>query len=396
MKTAALIVAAGRGTRARQGSADIPKQYRAVGGHAILDLTVRRFSAHPRVDAVVVCICAEDRDLYHRVIDTGAQKLLPAVDGGETRQASVFAGLQALSSFKPNNVLIHDAVRPFVSDQVIDNVILGLENEECVLPAVSVSDTLKQAEDSYLSGAVDRRGLYRAQTPQGFRFATILSAHEAALASGRDDFTDDSSIADWHGVKVRIVEGAERNIKVTTLEDFVIAEAMLMKDAETPNQRKSVRVGSGFDVHAFDEGSEVILCGVSIPHTRKLKGHSDADVGMHALTDALYGALCDGDIGSHFPPSDPQWKGADSSVFLRHAGQCVKERGGTIDHADVTLICQAPKIGPHRDEMRKRLGEILEISEDKISVKATTTERLGFAGREEGIAAMATATISLP
>lgn len=397
---AAVIVAAGRGTRARENTSDVAKQYRQVGGSSVLQRTIERFAEHPRIATILVIIGPGDHEAYAQLTGNISAKLLPPVVGGDTRQESVFNGLKSLAEQPPDLVLIHDGVRPFVAPDLIDRVVGALNDNRAGLPALRVTDTLKSAKDNVLTGSVDRSHIWRAQTPQGFRFTDIFEAHKAAHAAGRNDFTDDSSIAEWHGLEVAIVEGDAKNLKLTTPDDFDLAEALLMQQSENKKNHASTpslpRVGSGFDVHAFGPGDHVVLCGVKIPHDKGLEGHSDADVGLHALTDAIFGALCDGDIGAHFPPSDPKWRGADSAVFLDYAGELVRERGGAITHADVTLICQAPKVGPHRDDMRARIAEILKLQSDRVSVKATTTERLGFTGREEGIAAMATATVILP
>lgn len=396
-KTAALIVAAGTGQRARQATDNAAKQYLPLHGEAVLAHTVRMFASHPAINAVQVVIHANDHEHYQAAISKQQDQLLAPVEGGATRQQSVLAGLQALQESAPDNVLIHDAVRPFVTAEDISRILSALETHDCVLPALPVTDTLKRSEDGFLKGSVDRSNLWRVQTPQGFRYQQILQAHLAAKDTGKTDFTDDSSIAEWHGLKVHLVEGSSRNIKLTTADDFAFAEAFSLQQTNTsPSPAASIRVGNGYDVHAFEPGDHVTLCGVRVPHTQSLKGHSDADVGLHALTDAILGALCDGDIGTHFPPSDPKWAGADSSLFLENAAKRVDERGGSINHVDITLICEAPKIGPHADAMRARVAQILNIPVTHVSIKATTTERLGFTGREEGIAAMATATLHLP
>jgi 2-C-methyl-D-erythritol 4-phosphate cytidylyltransferase/2-C-methyl-D-erythritol 2,4-cyclodiphosphate synthase len=313
------------------------------------------------------------------------------VTGGANRQQSVLAGLEALLLNAPENVLIHDAARPFISAPVIDRVVQALGKSTGVLAALPVSDTLKAGQNGVVARTISREGLWRAQTPQGFRYAAILEAHRTAASRAGQDFTDDASIAEWHGLDVALVMGAERNIKLTTAEDFELAELFLAGGRAAVE----ARTGTGFDVHAFEPGDHVMLCGVAVPHDAKLAGHSDADVGLHALTDALLGAIGAGDIGQHFPPSDPQWKGADSSLFLAHTGRLLRESGARVVNVDVTLICERPTIGPHVDAMRGRIGEILSIGVGRVSVKATTTEGLGFTGRREGIAAMASATIEI-
>ena len=390
METAVVIVAAGRGTRA--GSADVPKQYRPVGGTPVLERTLRTFVEHPRVDQVVTVIHGDDRDRFSAVASDFPDKLLGPIIGGATRQDSVRAGLEGLSERRPANVLIHDAARPFADAALIGRVIAALDSNDGAIPALPVTDTLKKAQEGRISATVERAGLWRAQTPQGFRFGKLYEAHEAARRAEKTDFTDDSAIAEWHGLDVVLVEGAEANVKLTTNEDFETAEQRLRAGNGLAGE---TRFGQGFDVHAFCDGDHVMLCGVRVGHDRGLAGHSDADVGLHALTDALLGAIGAGDIGTHFPPSDPKWKGAASDQFLRDAASRVAAHGGSIVNVDVTLICEAPKIGPHRDKMCKRIAEILELDSDRVSVKATTTESLGFTGRREGIAAQAAATVRI-
>lgn len=392
MPNTAIIVAAGRGTRAAGAGAG-PKQYFLLGGRPVLARSLAAFLEHEAVDFVQPVIHADDGSFYAEAIaGLSSPKLLPPVHGGENRQQSVCAGLRALVAFKPRNVLIHDAARPFVASAVISRAIGALSRHRACLAAVPVADTLKAEVDGLVVRTVDRKGLWRAQTPQGFDFATILAAHEAAAERGRADFTDDAAIAEWQGVPVALVQGSERNIKLTTAEDFELAESLLRAGAPL----LETRTGTGFDVHGFEPGDHVMLCGVRVPHDARLKGHSDADVALHALTDALLGAIGAGDIGQHFPPSDERWKRADSALFLRHAVSLVAERLGRIINADVTIICERPKIGPHREAMRARVAEILGVATKRVSVKATTTEGLGFTGRREGIAAMATASVEIP
>jgi 2-C-methyl-D-erythritol 4-phosphate cytidylyltransferase / 2-C-methyl-D-erythritol 2,4-cyclodiphosphate synthase len=380
----ALVVAAGRGSRFGPGA---PKQYRLLVGKPILRRTLAAFVAHPSIDAVRAVIHADDHALYQQAV--GTMLLLPPVEGGATRQDSVRMGLESLADEAPTSVLIHDAARPFVPPVVVDRVIAALRQWDGAIPALPVVDTLKRsgdAGDQRIVGTVDRGGLWRAQTPQGFHFAAILDAHRrcAGLA-----LTDDAAVAEHVGLRVALVAGDEDNLKVTTEEDLRRGERLLGDVYET-------RTASGFDVHRFCEGDQVMLCGVPIAHDRGLLGHSDADVGLHALTDALLGAIGAGDIGSHFPPSDPQWRGAPSDVFLRHAAALVADAGGHIVNVDVTLICERPKIGRHRAAMRQRIADLLQLSIARVSVKATTTEELGFTGRREGIAAQAIAALKLP
>ncbi len=377
-----LIVAGGSGQRFGAGR---PKQYHALAGRAVLRHTVEAFLRHPAIGAVRVVIHPAHRDLYDAAI---AGLPLPApISGGATRQESVRNGLEALAGSAPDFVLIHDAARPLIDATTIQGVIDALAEWPGAIAAVPVTDTLKRSNGGVVGATVDRGGLWRAQTPQGFRYPAILAAHHAARGL---DLTDDAAVAEHAGLAVALVAGMEENFKVTTQDDLARAESILARRLD------DIRTGSGFDVHRFTAGDAVMLCGVRVPHTHGLEGHSDADVGLHALTDALLGAIGDGDIGSHFPPTDPQWRGADSAAFLRHAVALVRARGGRIAHVDVTVICERPKVGPHRDAMVARVAELLGIGGDRVSVKATTTERLGFTGRGEGIAAQAVATVRLP
>jgi len=391
VRTAALIVAAGRGARAGSGAAS-PKQYCRLGGEAMLTRTIRAFVTHPGVETVVVAIHPDDAVLYEAASTPFAGRLLAAVVGGARRQDSVLAGLEALHLHRPETVLIHDAARPFVDAAVIDRVIASLETNAGALPCLPVTDTLKRGDGGRVTGTVAREDLWRAQTPQGFKFNGILAAHRAAAEEPAREFTDDAAIAEWFGLGVALVEGSEHNRKLTTAEDLKIADEML----RTEGAPGTIRVGSGYDVHALGPGDAVTLCGVRIPHAKTLIGHSDADVGLHALTDALLGAIADGDIGVHFPPSDDRWRGAASDIFLKAAADKIRARGGEIVHVDVTLLCEAPRIGPYRDAMRACMAGTLGIDVDQVSIKATTNEGLGFVGRGEGIAAMATATVRLP
>ena len=387
----AIIVAAGRGVRAgTQG----PKQYRDLVGQSVLARSVRAFLDHPEVSRVLVIIHADDHDLYEQSMQALTQRpnLMAPVVGGSERQDSVRLGLESLVRDPPDLVLIHDAARPFIDAATISRVIAAARENGGAIAALPVFDTIKKADGGShpaINTTVPREGLWRAQTPQGFRFDAILAAHRSAAG---EMLTDDAAVAERAGLKVSLVAGSPDNMKITQAEDFGMAEILLGRK----NAMAEYRTGHGFDVHEFEDGNAVILCGVAVPHTHKLKGHSDADAGMHALTDAILGAVGAGDIGDHFPPSDNRWKGAPSRIFLEKARDLVRERGGAVIHCDVTLICEAPKIGPHRAAMRAALSEIIGIAADRISVKATTTEELGFTGRREGIAAMATATVRLP
>jgi 2-C-methyl-D-erythritol 4-phosphate cytidylyltransferase / 2-C-methyl-D-erythritol 2,4-cyclodiphosphate synthase len=383
----ALVVAGGRGSRF---GASVPKQYRLLEGTPVLRRAVAPFLAHPRVSAVRVVIHADDAGSYHRAV--GDLPLMPATPGGATRQESVLRGLESLADSPPARVLIHDAARPFVTRDILDRVLGALDDWDGAIPALPVVDTLKRAHASAdahvasIAATVERAGLWRVQTPQGFRYPRILTAYRRCMGLS---LTDDAAVAEHAGLRVALVAGDEDNLKLTTEDDLRRGDRLLAGASET-------RTGFGFDVHRFCEGSQVMLCGVPVPHDRALFGHSDADVGLHALTDALLGAIGAGDIGSHFPPSDPRWRGAPSEVFLRHAAALVGQAGGGIVNVDVTLICERPKIGRHREAVRARIAELLALSPARVSIKATTTEELGFTGRGEGIAAQAVATARLP
>lgn len=389
-RIAVVIVAGGMGLRASGGDIDIPKQYRLLAGRPVLAHTITGFLALDAIDIVVPIIGEDHADLY-ATMKLDDPRLMPPVIGGATRQASTLAGLSALADNAPDVVLIHDGARPFVERQVVANVIGALDDADGALPVLLVTDTIKRSLDGKtVGGTEDRTQLFAAQTPQAFRYDAIYAAHRRAIEFS-DSFTDDAAIAEWANLRVALAEGSARNIKITMPDDFARAERMI-EDSST----METRTGLGYDVHAFEDGDHVILGNLKIPHTAKLKGHSDADVVLHALSDAIYGALADGDIGKHFPPSDMEWKDADSAIFLEHAAGLVRSRGGRIVHLDTTIICERPKIGPHVDAMRARIAEIAGISPSRVGVKATTSERLGFIGREEGIAAQAVATIEMP
>jgi len=375
---AALIVAAGRGRRAGGG---IPKQWRDLGGMSVAERTLRAFASNPRIDRLVLVLHPDD------VASGVVPKDPPAevVTGGATRSESVRAGLAALEG-GADRVLIHDVARPLVSRAVIDAVLDALDTHDGAAPGLAVTDALWTGENARVTGTLPRDGLFRAQTPQGFRLAPILAAHRAR----EGDAADDVEIALAAGLDVAIVPGEETNLKITTAGDFARAETLL------GGAMRDIRAGNGYDVHRFGPGTHVTLCGVDIPFDRGLQGHSDADVAMHALTDAIYGALADGDIGRHFPPSDPRWKGAASRIFLDHACSRARERGFRIANGDVTIVCEHPKIGPHAAEMAAKLSAITHTEAARISVKATTSERLGFTGRGEGIAAIATVMLVAP
>jgi 2-C-methyl-D-erythritol 4-phosphate cytidylyltransferase / 2-C-methyl-D-erythritol 2,4-cyclodiphosphate synthase len=390
-RVAAVIVAAGRGERAGDPS-EGPKQYRQIGNAPVLAHALLPFIAHEKFDDIVVVIHPDDEDVFTQTVQPhlgGAD--IKIVFGDRTRQMSVRRGLESLSDRRPSHVMIHDGARPFIERAVIDRVLAGLkEVGDAILPGIAVADTLKSTTLSQrVLKTVPRDGLYAAQTPQGFAYSAILDAHRRAAISADDGFTDDASIAEWADIPVRVVEGSTQNIKLTVREDIAMADQKLSAKADYPD----VRTGNGYDVHRLEPGNGVTLCGVFIAHDQRLSGHSDADVGYHALTDALLATCGAGDIGDHFPPSDPQWKGARSSIFLQHAAEIVRSRGGTITNADVSLICEAPRIGPHREAMRAAMAQDLAVAIERCSVKATTNEMLGFIGRGEGIAAIATATV---
>lgn len=376
---AVLIVAAGKGERAGLG---LPKQYEKLAGTPMLRRTVEAFAGHD----VRVVIGPGQQEMAADALE--GLPLPPPVTGGPTRQESVRLGLEALAGDAPDFVLIHDAARPLVSRKVISDVVAALDSgTDGAFPMVAVADTLRRRDGAGWT-LVAREGLYRAQTPQGFVFGKILAAHRAHATK---DVTDDVALAELAGLKVEMVEGEEKNIKVTRKEDFALAEALLGAAARVDDWRTA----TGYDVHKFTAGDHIWLCGISVPHSHGLEGHSDADVGLHAITDALLGCIGEGDIGQHFPPTDERWRGAASWQFLDHAASLVAAKGGVINHVDVTLICERPKVGPHRDAMRAKIAEILKIEPSRVSVKATTTEGLGFTGRREGIAAQAIATVKL-
>jgi len=385
-RVAAVVVAAGRGQRV---GGDVPKQYRSIAGEPVIRPALAAFLTHPQIDAVQPVIHAQDAEAF-RAATTGLQSLAP-VWGGATRQASVRAGLEALRAVGPDFVLIHDAARPFLTGALITRAIDAAAEHRAAVPAVAVTDTVKKVDErETVTDTLDRSRLRLVQTPQAFAFDLIIEAHVRAAAAGREDFTDDAALAEWAGHRVTVFPGEATNVKLTTNDDFIRAEAIRMAALA------DVRTGNGFDVHAFGDGDHVMLGGVRIPHSRGLTGHSDADVVLHALVDAVLGALADGDIGSHFPPNDPQWRGASSDRFLAFACERVRARSGMIAHLDATVVCEAPRVAPHRDTMRARIAAIAGIPIERVGVKATTSEKLGFTGRGEGIVAMATATVRLP
>ncbi len=399
MRAAAIIVAAGRGARFGGPVGTRPKQYHWLGGRAIIDHAIEAFADHPAITDIVVVIHSDDTNEYARAVSASPKLRLPAI-GGASRQASVARGLDAVAALwgparDGDLVLIHDAARPFVSQDVISRVIAKLANHPAVVAAVPVVDTLKRASsDGVVTDTIDRSNLWRAQTPQGFAFDVIKATHARATNEGRSDFTDDAALAEWAGFPVAVSRGCERNTKITTAEDLAMAQTFV----NTPSYATDMetRTATGFDIHKFTDGDHVWLGGVRIPHVARLDGHSDADVVLHALTDALLGCIGDGDIGQHFPPSDPQWKGAASILFLKDAHRRVSARGGKIINVDVTILAEAPKVGPHRAAMQAAIGAALGLTAGRIGIKATTMEGLGAIGRREGIAASATATVLMP
>ena len=380
-RVVALVVAAGRGSRF---GGELPKQWMELDGRPLLRHSLGILAAHPDIAEVRAVIHPDDMARYENA--AAGLRLNPPIHGGATRQESVRLGLEALGDNPPDLVLIHDGARPFLDPGVIHRVLAALKTHQGAIPALPVHDTLKRGKDGAITGTEPRDGLFRAQTPQGFRYADILEAHRKS--AGRE-LTDDAAVLEANGVSVALVEGHEDNVKITTRSDLARAAARFERPGE-------VCVATGYDVHRFAPGDHVMLCNIAVPHSHGLEGHSDADAPLHALTDALLGCLGAGDIGRHFPPTDPRWKGADSALFLSYVAELVASAGGRIQHVDITLICERPKVGPHRAAMVSRLAELLNLPEGRVSVKATTTEGLGFTGRQEGIAAQATATVILP
>jgi 2-C-methyl-D-erythritol 4-phosphate cytidylyltransferase / 2-C-methyl-D-erythritol 2,4-cyclodiphosphate synthase len=386
-RVAAVVVAAGRGTRT---GLDYPKQYKVMGGSPMVRESLRVFTTHPEVNVVLPVIHPDDGARFAAAAQ--GLELAAPVSGAATRQGSVRAGLEALAKEAPEIVLVHDAARPFTSAALVSRAIAAAAAHGAAIPGMPVTDTVKLVDaQNTITATLDRAAMRTVQTPQAFRYATLLDAHRRAAAAGREDFTDDGALVEWAGLKVSVFEGESGNIKMTTSDDFARAE----RDAQAA--LGDIRTGIGYDIHAFDrDGDHVWLGGVKIPYTRRLSGHSDADVAIHALVDAILGALGDGDIGVHFPPTDEKWRGASSDKFLQFAVERVKARGGMVSHLDVAIVCEAPKVNPHREAMRARLAEIAGISIDRVGIKATTNEKLGALGRSEGVAAMATATVRLP
>jgi 2-C-methyl-D-erythritol 4-phosphate cytidylyltransferase/2-C-methyl-D-erythritol 2,4-cyclodiphosphate synthase len=387
---AVIIVAAGKGERAGLDGNLTPKQYRLVAGKPVLSRTVSAFLDADQINVVLPVINA-DHEAQYAALGLKDDRLLPPVVGGANRQSSVLEGLKALAPLRPDLVLIQDAARPFASRALIGDVVNALKEHDGALPTLGITDTIKRSQNgSDVLMTEDRRQFFAAQTPQGFRFGQIFSAHMRA-GTVRREFTDDAEIAEWAGLRVAMVAGDPSNLKITHPQDFARAEQIIKG-----GNALETRIGTGYDVHSFEPGDAVWLGGVRIPHKAKLNGHSDSDVALHALTDAILGAIGEGDIGVHFPPSDMQWKGAASTIFLRHASELVAKRGGRIVNCDVTIVAEAPKIAPHAPAMCAVIAETLGISASRVAVKATTNEKLGFIGREEGIVAMASASVEVP
>jgi 2-C-methyl-D-erythritol 4-phosphate cytidylyltransferase / 2-C-methyl-D-erythritol 2,4-cyclodiphosphate synthase len=390
MSVVAVIVAGGSGLRAGGG---LPKQYQLVGGKPVIRWTLEAFLSHPLISRVQTVIGHGHEALFSSATE-GLQHLLSPVIGGGSRQDSCREGLEACALMRPSKVLIHDAARPFLSPDLISNVINELDHAAAVIPGLPVADTMKYAPSGLIERTVDRASLWFVQTPQGFQFDKILGAHRQALADGRTTFTDDAAVAEYAGMRVQIVAGEQKNRKLTTSHDIMEAnrEHSTHRFADLPD----VRMGQGIDFHVFERGNAVTLCGVSIPHTHKLKGHSDADVALHALTDAILGSIGEADIGQHFPPTDKQWKGAPSSIFIAKAMELLSARGGVLANVDITILAEAPRVGPHLAAMKDALSGMLGIAVDRIGIKATTTEKMGAIGRREGMSASAIATVRLP
>jgi len=388
MKIGAVVVAAGTGSRA---GGEKPKQYQSIGGRPVVWWALKSFCDHPSISHIQPVIGAGQSDLFARA--TAGLALDPPVTGGETRQESCRLGLQAIARHGVTHVLIHDAARPFVSADLIGRVIAGLEKHQSAIPGLAIADTVKKAPSGTIERTIDRTGLWTVQTPQGFAFDAIRAAHEKARQSGQTSLTDDAAVAELAGLEVAIIPGDAENRKMTTAADLAEADKTLSKGLR---DLPDIRTGMGIDIHPFADGDHVMLCGVPIPHTHRLAGHSDADAALHALTDAILGAIGEGDIGMHFPPSDPQWKDAPSSIFLAKAVELLGHRGGKVGNVDLAILAEAPRIAPHLLAMKAKLSALLGIAEDRIAIKATTTETLGFIGRREGIAAFATVTVRLP
>ncbi|QIG51174.1 bifunctional 2-C-methyl-D-erythritol 4-phosphate cytidylyltransferase/2-C-methyl-D-erythritol 2,4-cyclodiphosphate synthase [Nordella sp. HKS 07] len=385
MKIGAVVVAAGSGSRA---GGEKPKQYQTIGGRPVLWWTLKALLDHPRIAAVQTVIGPYQTGLFRDAVSD--LDIAPPVTGGATRQESCRIGLEALARHGLTHVLIHDAARPFLSPELIDRVIAGLATHQGAVPGLAVADTLKRAASGTIERTIDRSGLWAVQTPQGFAYDAICAAHEKARQAGHSQLTDDAAVAEFVGLDVAIVAGSPENRKMTTMDDIAEADRTLNRNLT------DIRTGMGVDIHAFAPGDHVMLCGVRIDHTQRLAGHSDADVALHALTDAILGAIGEGDIGTFFPPSDPQWKDAPSSIFLSKAVELVRQRGGKVGNADIAILAEVPRISPHLAAMKSSLSAMLGIGEDRIAIKATTAETLGFVGRREGVTAFANVIVRLP
>jgi 2-C-methyl-D-erythritol 4-phosphate cytidylyltransferase/2-C-methyl-D-erythritol 2,4-cyclodiphosphate synthase len=389
MTVAAVIVAAGFGLRA---GGEQPKQYQSLSGKPVIWWALKAFCEHPLISFVQPVIGENHLHLFKAAVSDLA--LEPAVMGGNTRQDSCRIGIETLERRNPKRVLIHDAARPFVSADIIDRVVAGLDDHAAVVPGLPISETLKRTSEGVIAETVDRRNMWVAQTPQGFDYARILEAHRKALLQGINDFTDDAAVAAFAGMTVAMVMGAEDNRKLTTMQDLEGADRAMR--ARQFAGLGDIRTGQGIDIHAFAPGDHIVLCGVPIPHTHRLAGHSDADAALHALTDAILGAIGEADIGTHFPPTDQRWKDAPSTIFVSRAMELLAARGGRVAHADLTILCEEPRIAPRIGAMKAILGPLLGIASERIAIKATTTEGLGFIGQKEGLAAFATVTVRLP
>jgi 2-C-methyl-D-erythritol 4-phosphate cytidylyltransferase/2-C-methyl-D-erythritol 2,4-cyclodiphosphate synthase len=389
MKVAAVIVAGGSGLRA---GGELPKQYQSIGGKPVIWWTMTAFLNHPQISRVQMVIGNEHEAMFQEATNGLAGHF--TVAGGATRQDSCRIGLEACAEHNPSKILIHDAARPFISTALINKLIAELENADAVVPGIAVADTIKFAPRGVIQNTVDRSAMWFVQTPQAFDYVKVRDAHRRALTEGQTGLTDDAAVAEFAGLKVSVIPGEAQNRKLTTSEDIALANQELNRTMY--NDKPDIRTGQGIDFHVFEQGTEITLCGVKIPHTHKLNGHSDADVALHAVTDAILGAIGEGDIGTHFPPSDMRWKDAASSIFVEKAVALLEEKGGVLANVDITILAEAPKISPHIDAMKAVLKPLLHITQDRIAIKATTTEKLGAIGRKEGMAAFAIATVRLP
>ncbi len=389
MTVAAVVVAGGSGLRA---GGEIPKQYQLIGGKPMIRWTLEAFLSHPSIHHVLAVIGNDHDDLFRSA--TLGLSLPPHIIGGTSRQESCRIGVEACADFSPAKILIHDAARPFISHDVISRVIAALDDSSAVIPGLPIADTIKFAPTGIIEKTIDRSAMWFVQTPQGFTYSDIRDAHRRAVRENQTSFTDDAAVAEFVNLPVHIITGDVMNKKLTTAAD--VAHADRTVTASQYAERPDVRTGHGIDFHVFEKGNAVTLCGISIPHSHKLKGHSDADVAMHALTDAIFGAIGEADIGVHFPPTEKQWKGAASAIFLQKATDLLAARNGILANVDITILAEAPRIAPHLIAMKTNLASLLSITVDRIAIKATTTEKMGAIGRKEGMAAYATVTVRLP